>query len=73
MMIWILLHRRVSKLENARQDYENVNVLGYFSSYEKAEAWMNLRKDELGFRDYPDGWQILQTQADQLLTEPLEV
>ncbi|MFJ6416009.1 hypothetical protein [Paeniglutamicibacter sp. NPDC091659] len=69
--VWILRHRRVSKLPNVRRDRESIIMIGFFASEQAARDAIARHRDGEGFIDYPDGWDIRELPMDVLLDEPV--
>lgn len=70
--LWLALHRRVSRL-NIRTSSQNVLILGYFSARSGAEKAIEERRNEPGYRDYPDGFEIHELPLDETLENPVRL
>jgi len=47
------------------KDHEDIKLIGVFSTREAAEHAMLKVKNEPGFRDYPDGFEISEYEIDK--------
>lgn len=71
--VWLLRHRRISKLPNVRRDRESIITIGFFPSEQAARDAIACHRDGEGFIDYPEGWDIRELPLDVLLPEPVAV
>lgn len=70
--LWLALHRRMSRL-NIRTTAQNVLVLGYFTTIRGAEAVIEDRRGEPGYRNYPDGFEIHELLLNETLENPVRL
>lgn len=58
--VYILYHTRVDSL-----GCDNIKCLGVFSSTEKAKEAKHFALKQKGFKDYPDGFDIVEYEIDK--------
>jgi len=66
-VVYELWHFKIGRDDKPDTDDEaqGPKDIGIYSTEEKAKAAIERRKDELGFRDWPDGFRIFRTPLDR--------
>lgn len=60
MQLWVLWHNRTDE-----RGCDHDKMLGIYSTREKAEQGLAMLRDKPGFRDHPDGFEILEGRLDK--------
>lgn len=58
--VYILYHTRIDEL-----GCDNIKCLGVFSNSEKVEKAKQFALQQKGFKDYPDGFDIVEYEIDK--------